>query len=202
LKRESSETLVKKFFENTADTYEKIVNLTTFRKDTYWKREIIKKISKCNSILDLACGTGILTFKIAEKFPEAKIVGVDVTESYLNVARKKLKPYHKISYCVSETLIEKCLTHLNSGGKIILHDFTYPQNMIVRVLWNLYFIMLKIAGYFMPDWKDVFENLPDLIKSSNWIEDYTNIMKRKGFQIEATYLTLGSSAILTGSKKI
>lgn len=227
MKRESSETLVKKFFENTADTYEKVVNLTTFRKDTYWKREIMKKIPKCNLILDLACGTGILTFKIAEKFPEAKVVGVDVTESYLNVARKKLKPYHKISfilqnaqeleldsqfdcitssyipkYCVPDTLIEKCLTHLNSGGKIILHDFTYPQNMIVRVLWNLYFIMLKIAGYFMPNWKDVFENLPNLIKSSNWIDDYTNCIRRKGFQVEVTYLTLGSSAILTGSKKI
>jgi len=227
LTTESFKALVKQFFENTAESYEKIVNLTTFGKDTYWKKEIIKKIPKCNSILDLGCGTGILTFKIAEKFLDAKIVGVDVTESYLNVARKKLKPSDKIlfllqdaeklqldtkfdcitssyipKYCVPDILIEKCLNHLNPEGKIILHDFTYPQNMIIRVLWNLYFFVLKIAGYMTPNWKDVFENLPQIIKSSNWVDDYKNTMKRNQLQVEVQYLTLDSSAILTGTKKI
>lgn len=225
--QESPKTLAKKFFENTAASYEKIVNLITFGRDSYWKKEIIKKIPECSFILDLACGTGILTFKIAEKFPKTKIIGVDIVEGYLDLARKKLKPAHKIlfllgdaekiglsikfdcitssyipKYCVPSILIEKCLNHLNPNGKIILHDFTYPQNIFVKGLWNLYFIILKIVGYLIPNWKYVFENLPKLVKSSNWVDEYRNAMKSNGLQVEINYLTLHSSVILTGTKKI
>ena len=219
--------IVKKFFDNTAQTYDKIVNLTTFGRDKYWKKEIIRKIPKCSSILDLACGTGILTFKIAERFPDTKITGIDVTKSYLDVAKTKLKPFHKISfllydaeklglgkkfgcitssyipkYCVPSILIERCLIHLDEGGKIILHDFTYPQNIVARISWNLYFVILKIAGFVVPNWKNVFENLPKLIRTSNWVEEYKNTMEGKGLQVEVQYLTLGSSAIVAGTKKI
>ena len=227
MKQESPKALVREFFGNTAGSYEKVVSLTTFGMDAIWKKEIIKKIPKCNSILDLACGTGILTFEIAEKFCDSKITGIDVTESYLNVARKKLNPNQKISfllcdaekmdlttkfdcivssyipkYCLPSVLIENCLNHLNPGGTIILHDFTYPQNIVVKTLWNLYFVILKVAGQLAPNWKDVFENLPKLIKSSDWLNDYKNVMKRNGLHVQIDYLTLCSSAILTGTKKI
>jgi len=222
-----SKDLVKKFFDNTAQTYDKIVNLTTFGRDKYWKKEIVKKISKCNSILDLGCGTGILTFQIAKKFPKAKIVGIDITKSYLDVARKKLKPSIKIiflqhdteklnlaskfdfitaayipKYCSPDTIVKICLGHLNPGGKIILHDFTYPQNKIMRTLWNLYFVILKIVGNFTPNWKNVFEDLPKIIRSTRWLDEYETVMKRNDLQVEMQSLTLNSSAILTGTKKV
>ena len=98
LKTQSAKELVPRFFEKTAHTYDKIVNLTTFGRDKYWKKEIIKKIPNCRSVLDLACGTRILTSQIAEKLPDAKILGVDITESYLEIARKKLKPHQQISF--------------------------------------------------------------------------------------------------------
>ena len=227
MKAESPKDLVPQFFDKTAQTYDKVVNLTTFEKDKHWKKEILKKIPNCNSILDLACGTGILTFQIAESFPNSKIMGVDMTESYLNVARMKLKPYHKITflnqdaeklnlnskfdcitssyipkYCNPNILVRTCLNHLNGGGKIILHDFTYPKNQLVRVLWNLYFIMLKLIGYFVPSWKDVFTNLPKLIRSTSWLDDYESIMKKHGLQTTIQPLTWGSSAILTGTQQV
>ncbi len=227
MKVESPRDLVPQFFDKTAQTYDKIVNLTTFGKDKYWKKEILDKIPYCNSILDLGCGTGILTFQIAEKFPDAEIVGVDIMQSYLDVAKKKLKKHHKISflhqdaeklaisqkfdcitssyipkYCRAETLIQECLNHLNAGGKIILHDFTYPQNKIIRTLWNLYFVILKLAGYLMPSWKGVFVDLPELIRSANWLDDYEKIMQRYDLQIEKQSLAYDSSAILTGTKKV
>ena len=224
---ESPKGLVKQFFGNNAQSYEKVVNLTTFGRDTYWKKEIIKRISRCNSILDLGCGTGILTFQIAEKFPNAKITGVDLTEGYLKIAKDKLKPYHKISfllydaekitlddtfdcitssyilkYCNPQILIERCLCHLNAGGKIILHDFVNPKNKVIRSLWNLYFVMLNMVGFFFPNWKDLFKNLPQLIRSINWVDMYKDAMERMGLIVEIRYLTLGTSVILTGTKKV
>jgi len=227
MKTQSAKELVPRFFEKTAHTYDKIVNLTTFGKDKYWKKEIIKKVPNCSSVLDLACGTGILTFQIAKKLPDAKILGVDITESYLEIARKKLKHYQKISflcqdaeklnlgqkfdcitssyipkYCNAEALIKMCLNHLNPGGKIILHDFTCPKNKIVRSLWNLYFVVLHLAGYLLPNWEDVFVELPKLIRETRWLDDYEDTMKKYGLQVDKQSLTLYTSSILTGIKKI
>lgn len=221
---ESNKELVPKFFDRTSESYDKIVSRTTLGKDSYWKKEILKKIPKCDSILDLACGTGILTQQIAQKIPNAKIVGVDVTPSYLEIAKKKLASNPNISfvqqdaeklnlntkfdcitssyipkYCTAEILVKTCLNHLKPGGKIILHDFTYPKNILVRKIWNLFFVILNRLGKYAPDWKEVFVELPKLIRSSGWLEEYETSMRKNGLIVERQSLSWGTSAILTGS---
>jgi len=217
--------LVPEFFNHTASSYDKIVKKTTFGKDNFWKKEIIKNIPKnSSSILDLACGTGILTKRIFEKFPNANIMGVDITSSYLEIAKQRLSSYPNVSfqrldaeklnlnekfdcitssyipkYCDAETLIETCLLHLNPGGKIILHDFVYPPNPIIRGLWNFYFVILDIYGHFVPDWKNVFLELAKLIQKTTWLKDYEKVMKNHGLLVKKQFFTLGSSAILSGS---
>lgn len=227
MKIESPKDLVPKFFDETSQTYDRVAVWTTFGKDRYWKNEILKKIPACDAILDLACGTGILTFQIAERFPESKITGVDITESYLNVAKKKMTPNHRISfvkqdaeslsleqkfdcivssyipkYCNPKDLIKRCMNHLKPNGMIILHDFTYPKNKTVRALWNAYFAVLNVLGCFMPKWKDVFADLPKLMRATRWLEDYDQAMKLHGLKTERQSMTLGCSAILTGIKKV
>ena len=224
LMEKSPKDLVPLFFEKTAKTYDTVVKWTTLGNDKYWKEQILKKIPPCSSILDLACGTGILTFQICEKFPHAKIIGVDITKSYLREARKKLNPHHKISllnqdaeklilkdkfdcitssyiskYCEAEVLIKTCLDHLKPGGKIILHDFTYPQNRLVRAAWGFYFFLLRFSGYFLTSWKEVFVELPKLIRSTNWSYEYELTLKKYGFKVERESLSMGTSTILTGT---
>lgn len=224
---ESNKELVPKFFDRTSESYDKIVSRTTLGKDSYWKKEILKKIPKCDSILDLACGTGILTQQIAQKIPNAKIVGVDVTPSYLEIAKKKLASNPNISfvqqdaeklnlnikfdcitssyipkYCTAEILVKTCLNHLKPGGKIILHDFTYPKNTLVRKIWNLFFVILNRLGKYAPDWKEVFVELPKLIRSSSWVVEYETSMRKNGLIVERQSLSWGTSAILTGSNVV
>jgi demethylmenaquinone methyltransferase/2-methoxy-6-polyprenyl-1,4-benzoquinol methylase len=219
--------LVPSFFNNTANSYDKIVRWTTFGKDRVWKNEILKQISTEKTVLDLACGTGILTRQIAEKIPHAKITGVDITTSYLEKAKEKLKLYQNISfvnqdaekldlggkfdcitasylpkYCESNILIKNCLEHLNVGGKIILHDFTYPKNRVVRKMWNFYFGILYLVGFFIPDWKKVFTDLPHLIRETDWVKKYENTMRNMGLNVYKQDLTWKSSTIIVGTKII
>ncbi|WP_297463573.1 class I SAM-dependent methyltransferase [Nitrosarchaeum sp.] len=213
-----------KFFTNTAGSYDKIVRYATFGKDLLWKRHILNKIHG-NSILDLACGTGILTRMIAQKFQDATIVGVDITPSYLDVAKSNSKSFKNIlflhqdaevlkieqkfdsivssyipKYCDAQTLIKKCILHLNPNGVIILHDFTYPKNIFIRYLWNSYFVLLHFIGYFIPTWHDAFVELPKLIRSSNWLGDYVSVMKKYGLDVDIEYMTLNSCAVIIGQK--
>ena len=222
---ESAKNLVPKFFDETGTTYDGVVSYGTLGKDKYWKRKILEQISDGDSFLDLACGTGILTREIAEKFPAAKIVGIDITKSYLDVAKQNSNSFDNISfilddaekfkldskfdcitgsylpkYCDPEILVKNCMTHLKPGGKIILHDFTYPKNLVIKLLWNFFFIFLRLAGYFIPSWKDALIGLPKLIRRTKWLDSYSDAMKKSGLKVSHQYLTYGASAILTGTK--
>nr|ABZ08520.1 putative ubiE/COQ5 methyltransferase family protein [uncultured marine crenarchaeote HF4000_APKG3D24] len=222
---ESAKNLVPKFFDETGTTYDGIVSYGTLGKDKYWKRKILEQISNGNSFLDLACGTGILTREIAKKFPNAKIVGIDITKSYLDVAKKNSNSFDNISfilddaekfkldskfdcitasylpkYCDPEILVKNCVAHIKPGGKIIFHDFTYPKNLVIKLLWNFFFIFLRLAGYFIPSWKDALIGLPKLIRRTKWLDSYSDAMKKSGLKVSHQYLTYGASAILTGTK--
>ena len=222
---ESAKNLVPKFFDETGTTYDGVVSYGTLGKDRYWKKKILEQISGGSSFLDLACGTGILTREIAEKFPSAKIVGIDITKSYLNVAKQNSNSFDNISfilddaeefkldskfdcitasylpkYCDPEILVKNCMMHLNPGGKIIFHDFTYPKNPAVRVLWNFFLTFLRLVGYFIPSWKDALIGLPKLIRRTNWLHNYSDVMKKSGLRVSNQYLTHGAAAILTGTK--
>jgi len=222
---ESAKNLVPKFFDETGATYDGVVSYGTLGKDKYWKRKILEQISDGNSFLDLACGTGILTREIAEKFPSAEIVGVDITKSYLDAAKKNSNSFDNISfilddaekfkldskfdcitasylpkYCDPEVLVKNCVAHIKPGGKIILHDFTYPKNPAVRGLWNFFLTILRFVGCFTPSWKDALIGLPKLIRRTKWLDSYSDAMKKSGLKVSHQYLTYGASAILTGTK--
>ena len=224
---ESAKNLVPKFFDETGATYDGVVSYGTLGKDKYWKRKILEQISDGSSFLDLACGTGILTRKIAEKFPSAKIVGIDITKSYLDVAKKNSNLFANISfilddaedfkldskfdcitasylpkYCDPEILVKNCVSHLKPGGKIIFHDFTYPKNPPVRGLWNFFLTFLRLAGYFIPSWRDALIGLPKLIRRTKWLDSYSDVMGKHGLKVNRQYLTYGASAILTGTKQL
>ena len=222
---EPAKNLVPKFFDETGTTYDGVVSYGTLGKDRYWKKKILEQISDGSSFLDLACGTGILTREIAAKFPSAKIVGIDITKSYLNVAKQNSNSFDNISfilddaeefkldlkfdcitasylpkYCDPEILVKNCIIHLNPGGKIIFHDFTYPKNPAVRGLWNVFLTFLRLVGYFIPSWKDALIGLPKLIRSTNWLHNYSDVMKKSGLKVSNQYLTYGAAAILIGTK--
>ena len=223
--KKSPKDLIPIFFNNTSNSYDIIVKWTTFGKDGFWKHKILEQLSNEKIVLDLACGTGILTRQIAEKLPHAEITGVDITKNYLEKAKEKLISNQNISfvnqdaeklnlgkkfdcitasylpkYCASDVLVKNCLEHLNVGGKIILHDFTYPKNRLIQKMWNFYFKLLFLAGFFIPNWKQVFVDLPNLIRTTNWVKEYEETMKKYGLKTYTQDFTCGSSTIIVGTK--
>jgi demethylmenaquinone methyltransferase/2-methoxy-6-polyprenyl-1,4-benzoquinol methylase len=222
---DTPKALLTKFFGGTAKTYDRVVKYATFGRDDLWKNEIIKQIPNTSDILELACGTGILTWQIAQKFPRTRIVGVDITKSYLEIAKKKLGHFKNISfvcqdaetleleqkfncivssyipkYCDHKILIPNCIRQLKSGGKIILHDFTFPQNRLVQFVWHLHFMILPIIGNLIPEWKQAFVGLPNLIQNSTWVIDYKKELQENGFDVTIKYMTWRSCAILSGTR--
>lgn len=53
-------------------------------------------------ILDLGCGTGNITQKVKEKFPNAKVTCLDLSENMIDIAKEKLNKYEDIEYIVGD----------------------------------------------------------------------------------------------------
>jgi len=222
--------LVNRFFSGTGPTYDYLVNLSTLGLDHWWKKKILEKIPEEPArIMDQACGTGILTFKIAHQFPRCHVVGVELRDEYLNIAIEKAKALklsnvefvlgraedilltegfdciassYLAKYAELGSLIRNIKKMLRIGGPLIMHDFTHPPNGTFARIWQLYFKLLQKAGSWKyPQWKTIFYELPELLRETKWVAELAGCLKENSFaEIRIEPLFLGASTIVTARR--
>lgn len=222
--------LAQRFFSNNGTTYDQIANLSTLGLDTWWKKLILDKVPKGSTqILDQACGTGILTFKIARKFPRCHVIGVDLQDEYIRIARKKAEDLqlsniefisgraedvildgdfdcitssYLAKYADLDRLIENARAMLRAGGVLIMHELTCPANPVLASLWKLNFRFLQTYGAWKyPEWETAFRELPAVLRQTNWVNELTEILRaNEFFNINAESLAFEASAIVTAGK--
>ena len=227
---ESKLDLVHRFFSGTGRSYDSMVNFATFGIDHLWKRRMVNLIpSHAKRILDLACGTGISTLTIARRFPDCQVIGVELRDEYLDIARKKVHALgiHNIEFvlsraedyrsmesfdCVSSSYLAKyadfkCLIPsltdmLKQDGLLIMHDFTFPPKPYLVWIWRWYFkILQRVGSPLFPAWREIFYGLPRLIEQTRWIPELRAELETNDFRdIRLEYLTLYGSAIMTARK--
>lgn len=86
---------IKQTFDNEAEEYEytsRAVNIY-FDEALECLVENIGAKQQELKILDVCCGTGILTEKVAKKFPNAHFTGVDFSTGMLAIAKKRMEKY-------------------------------------------------------------------------------------------------------------
>lgn len=220
-----------RFFSGTGSSYDLIAYLCTFGFDFWWKRKILREIPtnpKC--ILDQACGTGILTIQLARRFPRCRVIGVELREEYLNLARNRASPLnlnhvefhlgraeeiilqtgmdcitssYLAKYAELGTLVQHAKKMLRPGGVLIMHDFTYPSGGFFLRLWKFYFTILQSLGaWAFPEWKTAFHELPALLESTQWVGDLVSCLKENGFTgIRVQRLFMNTSALVVATNR-
>ncbi len=223
-------SIVRSFFPGTGKSYDTVVNVFTLGLDKYWKYAIYKRVPPSKRILDLACGTGIVTLGLAKRHPEAEIVGVDITDDYLAIYRERIRknkikaqfilgnaedvklsgPFDTVvssyipKYVDPDILLTNISPYILSGGAIVLHDFTLPPNFIARFFWSIYNRVMNFIGIrLFPEWKEVFDaGLTRLIRETRWFDTFPDALARHGYaNIQKRYLSLGSAGIIWATKK-
>lgn len=78
-------------FTEIAPRYDFITRALSFWRDASWKRAMMLQLPRIDSplCLDLACGTGDIAFLLAKKYPAGRIIGIDITEKMLALARRR-----------------------------------------------------------------------------------------------------------------
>ena len=83
---------VEQMFDTISGNYDGLNRVISMGSDIKWRKKVIKLVAATNpdSILDIATGTGDLAIQFAESTTANKIVGLDLSEGMLSVARKKV----------------------------------------------------------------------------------------------------------------
>ena len=79
-------------FNSISGSYDFLNHFLSFGIDFYWRKKMILKMGRFDPriILDVATGTGDLAIAARNIYPE-KIIGVDIAESMLEIAGRKIR---------------------------------------------------------------------------------------------------------------
>lgn len=165
---------VEAMFDNIAPAYDFMNSAMTFRLHRRWLAKALRELgtaakdSDPKAILDMATGTGDVALKLADRYPEAAITGVDLSEGMLAVARGKAAQkgvQARISFsqadCLNLPFLEETFDILTiaygvrnfenlkkgfseffrvlrPGGICLIIELSRPENRLIRLGYDLY----------------------------------------------------------------
>ena len=168
--QESKKSQVRRMFDTIAPSYDRLNHLLSFNFDRLWRKRLVKMVAaeNPNMVVDVATGTGDVALAIARRMPEAKVVGIDLSEGMLAVAKEKSKGSEvteRIEWLVgdgealptedgvadvvtvvfgirnfqnAEAGIAEAFRTLRSGGCYMVMEFTTPRGKIFGALYRFY----------------------------------------------------------------
>ena len=78
-------------FTDVETEYDSLLHLMTLHFDSAWRRKMLSRVNFSNELkaLDLACGTGLVTFELGRRANAGSmIVGLDLSPAMLRIARR------------------------------------------------------------------------------------------------------------------
>jgi demethylmenaquinone methyltransferase / 2-methoxy-6-polyprenyl-1,4-benzoquinol methylase len=222
--------LAERYFADNGASYDHIARVSTLGLDAWWKQKLLKKLpSAPQRILEQACGTGILTCKIARRYPGCQVIGVELQEDYLRFARKKVRDLglsnvefihgraesvllqgefdcivsdYLAKYVDLDLLVAQARGMLRTGGVLVMHELTRPTQPLFLALWNAHFKVLQAYGRWRhPEWSVALNDVPALLARTRWVDELTQALRAHRFSnIEIENQLFGASVLVSARK--
>lgn len=219
-------------FDRIAGTYDGLNHLLSLNIDKRWRRRAIRMLQPAEQVLDVAIGTADLTIEILRQGKAQHVTGIDLSHGMMAIGEQKVAkrgyapqvqfdygsaqqmPYANASFdtvtCaygvrnfanMDEGLSEMYRV-LRTGGELMVLEFSYPTNPVIRWGYDLYFThLLPFIGNLFSRDKGAYSYLNRSVKNFPYGEAFCRHLRKAGFtQIKATPLTFGISTIYTAVK--
>ncbi len=161
---------VEEMFDSIAPAYDFMNRAMTLGIDRWWRRVAVRMVGKSHPkrILDVATGTGDFAIDLYRKLQPEQVVGIDLSQGMLDVAREKIARHgldHAVSVqqgdCLALPFEEKSFDAvtvafgvrnfehllqgyqqmhrvLRPGGVLCVVELSTPRNRFVRWFYDLY----------------------------------------------------------------
>lgn len=136
-----------------------------FNYDTYL--EFIKGYVKGEGV-DLCCGTGEMTIRLAKQ--KCKMIGMDLSQDMLNVARDKARKNFQNIIFIQENLIDFDLPHKVDFVTCVCDGFNYVNDDDMASAINNISKKIKSGGYFIFDISSQYK-LEKVLGNNTFCED-------------------------------
>ncbi len=223
---------VVRLFSDGTREYDFLLKILSLGRDRYWRQSLLEEsnIRKGSQVLDIACGTGLVSYSFARA--GARVVGIDVTREMIKtamelpeyrntdidfiVARAENLPLRSDAFDAStislalrnvssqvETLCEmsRCT---RKGNRVMSLDFSRPTSGFFSPFYNFYiFRVLPSLGLVISlHWNTIFLYLANSIQKSRNPEDIRGTMDSIGLaSSKVKRMTFGVTALVSGVKK-
>jgi len=170
---------------------------------------------------------------IQQRGYQKKVFGLDFSEPMIKRARQKILrkgffqsivlsrgdaidlPFRENTFSASiiafglrnipnkEQALSEMIRVIKRGGKVIVLEFTFPRDELMRRLYPFYFRKLLpwLGGLISGD-RGAYVYLPESVTQFPHAEDYEEMLKRSGLEeIRSRRLTFGIASIISGIKR-
>jgi demethylmenaquinone methyltransferase/2-methoxy-6-polyprenyl-1,4-benzoquinol methylase len=183
-------------------------------------------------ILDLCTGTGDIAIRFARMNETGKITGIDFSEAMLRIARRKIekrKLESKIRLLQGDALhlpfvtgsfdivsigfglrnltnrqggIHEMVRILNDGGRVLILEFSSPQNTLFGWGYNVYLKMvIPLLGGMVSGSLEAYQYFSSSVADFLRPDEVMELMKKAGLKnIQTESLTGGIAYIYKGEK--
>jgi len=220
---------VKEMFGGIAARYDLLNHLLSLSIDKRWRRAVASRLrdvlaNQNAAVLDVACGTGDLSFELSRN-AKAKVIGTDFCRPMLAIARSKNGRSHTaIPFVEGDAMnlsfadesfdavtiafglrnlanfrdgLNELHRVMKPGGHLVVLEFSSPVIPGFRQVFNFYFnrVLPRIGGAVSTS-RSAYEYLPDSVSKFPDQKKLAELMKEIGFnRVEYQNLTGGVAAI-------
>ena len=151
---------IQHIFDKISSYYDFMNNIISFGTHKIIKKECVKMLNIPNRarVLDLCCGTGDTAWIIKKLYKRSNVIGVDISEKMLNIARNKCRYVEFYNMDVSALSFEKCYFD------IVTCTFGLRNVCNIESVFAAVYKVLRHGGEFMTldfGYKNIFSKLFD-----------------------------------------
>jgi demethylmenaquinone methyltransferase/2-methoxy-6-polyprenyl-1,4-benzoquinol methylase len=213
---------VQGMFDRIAGRYDLLNSLMTAGLHHSWRQRAVDRaeVSAGDSVLDVCCGTGDLSFELAGRVaPGGHVVGCDFSEPMLDLAREKAAdrgvpvrfewadalelPYDEgrfdavtvgfgvRNFADRDRGLREMARVLKPGGRLVILEFTEPRRPPFSTFYSLWFDrIVPVLGRLTPN-PDAYSYLAESVHSFPDPEGLAAKMDAAGFERIRWLLTAG-----------
>ena len=219
---------INQLFNKIAPSYDRLNHILSFGMDYSWRNVLARSLKPSDKVLDVAIGTGDLSWAILKKKRAKQITGVDISTEMLAIGKQKFpeKPIDWLEVSVLDmpfadnsfdavvcaygvrnfsdlnTGLQEMYRVLKPNGQLRILEFAMPQNKLVRGVYSLYFsrLMPLVGGWLSGD-KQAYEYLFESVNRFLTPEQMQETLQHIGFE-NVTYkpLTAGVTTLYYATK--